>query len=75
VPGEWQDVKLYAGSFEKIDGCEDGCEKRQLGDGRWRFGRDPAAMVVRGEEDEDEDEDEDEGVEEVEGDERSMEFD
>jgi hypothetical protein len=64
-------VKLYAGSSEKIDGCEDGCEKRQLGDGRWRFGRDPTAMVVRGEEDEDEDE----GVEEAEGDERSMEVD
>jgi hypothetical protein len=46
MPWEWHDVSLYPGNFARIEESEDGCEKRQLGDGRWRFGRDPAAFPV-----------------------------
>jgi hypothetical protein len=46
VPWEWHDVSLYPGNFARIEESEDRCEKRQLGDGRWRFGRDPAAVPV-----------------------------
>jgi hypothetical protein len=46
VPWEWHVVSLYPGNFARIEESEDGCEKRQLGGGRWRFGRDPADVPV-----------------------------
>ena len=44
VPLEWEGVRLYDGNFPSIDLTEAGQEKRQLGDGRWRFGKDPVVL-------------------------------
>jgi hypothetical protein len=39
-PG-WAEVQWYDGDFPKIDVTDASQEKRQLGNLRWRFGRDP----------------------------------
>ncbi|KAH6075314.1 hypothetical protein HBI67_052100 [Parastagonospora nodorum] len=44
VPPEWEEVRWYDNNFPNIDLTEAGQEKRQLGDGRWRFGKDPVVL-------------------------------
>lgn len=45
VPPEWVEVQWYDNDFPKIDLPDPAQEKRQLGNSRWRFGKDP--VVVR----------------------------
>lgn len=51
VPPGWEGVRWYDDNFPSIDLTEAGQEKRQLGDGRWRFGKDPVVLQPVDEED------------------------
>jgi hypothetical protein len=80
VPTEWADVTWYDGNFPRIDTTQFDQAKRQLSNGRWRFGRDPVVVreeVEQGDTEQEsrEREDEEEAVEGEmdDGEERSME--
>jgi hypothetical protein len=44
VPYEWGEVRWYDGNFPKIDSNDPLHWKRQLYNGRWRFGRNPVVV-------------------------------